>query len=78
MTVRGEIVALLVPVARRRTRGRRDAPVWTDIDRLAREVTARWPRRVGAAEAVGRNGVADAVAEQLERGASVIPVQRPR
>jgi prevent-host-death family protein len=53
VTVRGEVVALLVPVAKRRTRGTRDAPVWTDIDRLAREVTARWPRRIGAAEAVG-------------------------
>jgi prevent-host-death family protein len=52
VTVRGEVVAMLVPVGRRQARKGRDAGVWTDVDRLARQVTPRWPRGVGAAEAV--------------------------
>jgi len=58
VTVRGEVVALLVPIRRRRTGKTRGGANWTDVDRLAREVSARWPRDVGAAEAVrvGRRG----------------------
>jgi prevent-host-death family protein len=58
VTLRGEVVAMLVPVGRRRARKPRASTVWTDVDRLAREVTARWPRGIGAAEAVseGRRG----------------------
>jgi len=59
VTLRGEVVAMLVPVGRRRARKPRGgSAVWTDVDRLAREVTARWPRGIGAAEAVseGRRG----------------------
>jgi prevent-host-death family protein len=58
VTLRGEVVAILVPVGRHRARKSRGSAVWTDVDRLAREVTARWPRGIGAAEAVseGRRG----------------------
>jgi prevent-host-death family protein len=54
VTLRGEVVAMLVPVARTRPARRRTSDPWTDIDRLAREIAARWPRGVSAAEAVRR------------------------
>ena len=53
VTVRGEVVALLVPVGRPRRKKQRASAVWSDVDRLAREISARWPRGVGAAAAVG-------------------------
>jgi prevent-host-death family protein len=58
VTVRGEVVAVLVPVGRRSATKRRTTNVWTDVDRLAREITARWPRGVSGAAAVseGRRG----------------------
>jgi antitoxin (DNA-binding transcriptional repressor) of toxin-antitoxin stability system len=52
VTYRGRVVARLVPVAGRRV-SRRAAPVvWSDLDRLAAEIGARWPGHVTAAEAV--------------------------
>src|SRR5262249_15262250 len=58
VTLRGEGVAILVPVGRHRARKSRGSTVWTDVERLAGEVTAAWPRGIGAAEAVseGRRG----------------------
>lgn len=50
VTVRGEVVAMLVPVAPPR-RKRRSLP-WTDLDQLAREIGRRWPKGVTATEAV--------------------------
>jgi prevent-host-death family protein len=50
VTVRGEVVAVLVPVGPKR-RTRRGSP-WTDIDALAREVGRRWPKGKTAASAV--------------------------
>ncbi len=53
VTFRGEVVARLVPVGRRgRTRSHRTAAVWAEIDRLAEEISARWPKGVTAADAV--------------------------
>jgi prevent-host-death family protein len=52
VTVRGEVVAVLVPVGRRPGTKRRATSVWTDVDRLAREIAVRWPRGVSAAAAV--------------------------
>jgi prevent-host-death family protein len=50
VTVRGEVVALLVPVAvPRRRRGR--SP-WTEFDALAREIGRRWPKGATARDAV--------------------------
>jgi prevent-host-death family protein len=58
VTVRGEVVALLLPVRRGAVGRRRTTEPWTDVDRLAREIAARWPRGVTAADAVsqGRRG----------------------
>ena len=50
VTVRGEVVAVLVPVAPPR-RARRRSP-WSDFDALAREIGRRWPRGTSASAAV--------------------------
>jgi prevent-host-death family protein len=52
VTVRGETVAVLVPVRQQR---RRAKSVWTDLDRLARDIGRRWSKGRGAA-AVVREG----------------------
>ena len=54
VTVRGEVVAVLLPVARARRRPARATDPWTAVDRLAREIAVRWPRGVTAADAVSR------------------------
>ena len=54
VTVRGEVVAMLLPVTRARPRRRTARDPWTDVDRLAREISARWPRDLTAADAVSR------------------------
>lgn len=49
VTYRGKVVARLVPV----DEAPRDlAAYWTDIDRLAAEIGARWPAGVSASDAV--------------------------
>ncbi len=54
LTYRGEVVALLVPAPRRRAPADEDpdAAVWTDLDQLAAEIGAHWPREVSAVQAV--------------------------
>lgn len=52
VTFRGRAVARLVPV-RRPTRRRGGRALWNDIDAIAREIGAIWPRGVSAARAVG-------------------------
>lgn len=55
VTVRGEVVAVLLPVAAKPPRRRSTtADPWTNVDRLAREIAVRWPRNVTAAAAVSR------------------------
>ncbi|MCU0668463.1 MAG: type II toxin-antitoxin system prevent-host-death family antitoxin [Myxococcota bacterium] len=50
VTVRGQVVALLVPA--RPVRTRRSKSAWTEIDRLARDIGRRWPKGRSAAGAV--------------------------
>jgi prevent-host-death family protein len=50
VTVRGKVVALLVPAAPKRSRTSRST--WADLDRVAREVGRRWPKGQSAARAV--------------------------
>ena len=52
VTYRGRVVARIVPVSPERPRARASAAVWSSLDRLAREIGARWPRGRSAAEAV--------------------------
>jgi antitoxin (DNA-binding transcriptional repressor) of toxin-antitoxin stability system len=49
---RGQTIAWLVPVKGPRARRARAAKVWADMDGLAREISAKWPAGVSAAEAV--------------------------
>jgi prevent-host-death family protein len=49
VTVRGETVTVLVPVRQQRKRAK---SVWTDLDRLARDIGRRWPKGHSAASVV--------------------------
>jgi len=51
VTHRGRVVARIVPVDQPGV-DEDDAVVWTDIDRLADEIGARWTAGVSAADAV--------------------------
>ena len=50
ITYRGEVVALLVPVAR--PPDPEEPQAWAALDHLAAEIGARWPEGISAAEAV--------------------------
>jgi prevent-host-death family protein len=52
ITYHGRVVARLVPVAPPPRSSRRSAAVWSTIDRVAREISRRWPKGVSATEAV--------------------------
>ena len=54
ITHRGVVVALLVPVSSRRSVGqnRNEEAVWTDLDALAAEIGAHWPKGVSAVDAM--------------------------
>ena len=52
VTHHGRVIARLVPVSRERPRPRGSAAVWSTLDRVAREIGARWPRGRSAAQAV--------------------------
>lgn len=54
VTYRGEVVALLVPVlsAKRRAKAAADEAVWADLDQLAAEISAHWPKNVTAVDAI--------------------------
>jgi len=51
VTHHGRVVARLVPVRRVPAR-RRTAAAWSTLDRVAREIGARWPKGRSAAAAV--------------------------
>lgn len=51
VTHHGRVVARLVPVRSKPAR-RRTAAVWSTLDRVAREIGARWPKGRSAAAAV--------------------------
>lgn len=52
ISYRGEIVARIVPVTRPAVSAARLRKVWKDIDRVAEEVSKRWPRGVSAVRAL--------------------------
>jgi len=52
VTYRGRPVARLIPVSGRGSGKREAAAVWSDLDRLAAQIGARWPVGLKAAEAV--------------------------
>jgi prevent-host-death family protein len=58
ITHHGRVVARLVPVSRVQAQSR-TATAWSTLDRVAREIGARWPRGRSAAGAVreGRRDV---------------------
>jgi prevent-host-death family protein len=58
ITYHGEIVARVVPASRSSSRTRTPA-AWSTIDRVAKEIGARWPTGRSAAAAVreGRRGL---------------------
>jgi prevent-host-death family protein len=52
VTHRGRVIARIVPVAAPERAASEDGAVWSDIDRLAAEIGARWPAGVTAVDAV--------------------------
>jgi len=52
VTHRGRVIARLIPVTPSRPTEAEFADIWTDLDRLAAEIGARWPASMTAAEAV--------------------------
>ena len=53
LTKGGEVIARLVPARRPQQSIEQNADaVWTDLDRLAAEISAHWPADVGAVDAV--------------------------
>jgi prevent-host-death family protein len=54
VTYRGEVVALLVPVPQRSrpAEANHDEAVWAELDQLAAEISARWPKGVSAVQAI--------------------------
>ncbi len=59
ITYRGKVVARLVPVAPAEqpeaTSAADFARIWADMDRLAEEIGARWPKGLSAADAVSQD-----------------------
>lgn len=54
ITYHGKVVALLVPVAEV-NQTEREAQAWTDIDHLAAEIGARWPKGLSASQAIAED-----------------------
>ena len=53
ITNHGEVIAHLVPVSSSQSpAGSAKRDVWTDLDRLAAEISAHWPADVSAVDAV--------------------------
>jgi prevent-host-death family protein len=52
VTHRGRVVARIVPVAAPEDASTRADAVWSELDRLAAEIGARWPDGVTAVDAV--------------------------
>jgi antitoxin (DNA-binding transcriptional repressor) of toxin-antitoxin stability system len=52
ITYRGKVIAQLMPVREPLPTPKETAAVWTDLDRLAAEIGARWPVHVSAVDAV--------------------------
>ena len=54
ITYHGKVVALLVPVAEA-DQTVQEAKAWTDIDHLAAEIGARWPKGLSASQAIAED-----------------------
>ncbi|MGH7312046.1 MAG: type II toxin-antitoxin system Phd/YefM family antitoxin [Candidatus Rokuibacteriota bacterium] len=52
ITHHGRVVARLIPASRERPSPRASAAAWSTLDRLAREIGARWPKGRSATNAV--------------------------
>ena len=53
VTKRGEVIAHLVPVRKpQQSAELNDDAVWTDLERLAAEISANWPSNVNAVDAM--------------------------
>jgi prevent-host-death family protein len=52
VTYRGRAVARLIPISRPAPQRRDAAGIWSDLDKLAAEIGARWRGTGGAREAV--------------------------
>ncbi len=52
ITYRGKVIAQLTPVHEPLSAPKETSAVWTDLDRLAAEIGARWPTQVNAVDAV--------------------------
>jgi prevent-host-death family protein len=52
ITYRGKVVARLVPVSDREARAEESRAAWARWERLAKEVSAVWPKGVSAVEAI--------------------------
>jgi len=51
VTYRGQVVALLVPVVSKKNK-ENEKRSWDNLDTLAAEIGARWPKGVSAADAI--------------------------
>ncbi len=54
VTHRGKVVALLIPVAPSKIKSTENRS-WANLDTLAAEIGARWPKGVSAAQAVSES-----------------------
>jgi len=54
ITYHGKVVALLVPVEPA-DHTEQEANVWMEIDHLAAEINARWPKGLSAAQAISED-----------------------
>jgi len=52
ITYYGEVVARLVPVQPPKPTAEEQQALWTELDQLAAEISAKWPEEVSAVEAV--------------------------
>ncbi len=52
ITDRGKVIAKLIPVRPYETTLKENSAVWTDLDNLAAEIGARWPKNTSAVDAV--------------------------
>ena len=53
VTKRGEVIAHLVPVRKPQPYAEQvDDAVWTDLERLAAEISANWPSNISAVDAL--------------------------
>jgi len=52
ITYHGQVIARLVPIQSSEEQRAQVAQVWDELDRLAEELRARWPKGISAVEAI--------------------------